>query len=305
MKTFPKSVLRFSVGIALMSQVSIARSEVIFEESFDACCTIEPIVATFDLPGPGRFRVTATNPDLSLDGFLYVELLQDGERRFIMEGIYFGYTEIPAFNGQITLGVATRVFEFSAPQSIVDLGSLDYRLRYFANGIENAGINMLRVEYIPLSIGACGTALLTITSPPGGTPCEPPEGTLSFDAGDGGILVLRKTSIGSGGGGIEVYVDSIGYGHSAHDGPPTPVYYTVAVSPGTHDLKVRHNDTVFGDNSGTRTEEVYFCPSTSIPDACEDCDPDGDCCPADLDCDGDVDAADLAILLGSWGECTE
>lgn len=27
------------------------------------------------------------------------------------------------------------------------------------------------------------------------------------------------------------------------------------------------------------------------------------CCPADLDCDGDVDAADLAQLLGSWGAC--
>ncbi|MDZ4754404.1 MAG: hypothetical protein SGJ11_07890 [Phycisphaerae bacterium] len=24
-------------------------------------------------------------------------------------------------------------------------------------------------------------------------------------------------------------------------------------------------------------------------------------CPADLDADGDVDAADLAILLGAWG----
>lgn len=26
-------------------------------------------------------------------------------------------------------------------------------------------------------------------------------------------------------------------------------------------------------------------------------------CPADLDCDGDVDATDLAQLLGSWGTC--
>ncbi|MCZ6652850.1 MAG: hypothetical protein O7D91_07470, partial [Planctomycetota bacterium] len=27
--------------------------------------------------------------------------------------------------------------------------------------------------------------------------------------------------------------------------------------------------------------------------------------PADLDIDGDVDAADLAILLGSWGLCPD
>jgi hypothetical protein len=27
------------------------------------------------------------------------------------------------------------------------------------------------------------------------------------------------------------------------------------------------------------------------------------CCPADLDCNGIVDASDLATLLGSWGAC--
>ena len=34
MKTVPASVLRFSVGIALMSQISIARSEVILRNRF-------------------------------------------------------------------------------------------------------------------------------------------------------------------------------------------------------------------------------------------------------------------------------
>lgn len=28
------------------------------------------------------------------------------------------------------------------------------------------------------------------------------------------------------------------------------------------------------------------------------------CCPADLDCNGIVDASDLATLLGSWGPCS-
>jgi hypothetical protein len=31
--------------------------------------------------------------------------------------------------------------------------------------------------------------------------------------------------------------------------------------------------------------------------------PPGPDCPADFDGDGDVDAADLAVLLGSWGPC--
>ena len=35
--------------------------------------------------------------------------------------------------------------------------------------------------------------------------------------------------------------------------------------PGTHELRVCHNDTFFPDNTGTRTEEVYFLPCDAIP----------------------------------------
>ena len=32
---------------------------------------------------------------------------------------------------------------------------------------------------------------------------------------------------------------------------------------------------------------------------------DASACPADLDNDGDVDATDLAMLLGNWGPCAD
>lgn len=264
---------RIGIGLVLaltcVTGIRSARSEVILEYSFDASAPIPPMKTTYDLPGPGRFRVTALNPDLSLDGRAYVEATQGGTRRYYMDGIFFGYTDVPAFFGQATEGVGTRVYEFDAPQSIVDLGPLDYRLSYNVNGTENTGNNTVRLEYFPLNIEASGPPLLTITSPPGSTGCEPQAGTFAFDAGVGGTLVLRKTSIGNGGGGIEVYVDSLGYGFTHHLGTPTPAFYTVEVGPGTHDLKICHNDTFFGDNSGTRTEEVYFLPSTSIPTVSE------------------------------------
>ena len=48
----------------------------------------------------------------------------------------------------------------------------------------------------------------------------------------------------------------------------------------------------FGDEGDITWEEAFpvECPSTPL-------------CPADLDGDGSVSAADLAILLGSWGPC--
>jgi hypothetical protein len=56
------------------------------------------------------------------------------------------------------------------------------------------------------------------------------------------------------------------------------------------------------------------CNENGIPDECDIADetssddngngvPDECDCPADFDGDGDVDAADLAVLLGSWGPC--
>ena len=44
------------------------------------------------------------------------------------------------------------------------------------------------------------------------------------------------------------------------------------------------------DDNGTDSGSAYLFGESAL-------------CPADLDCDGDVDAFDLAILLGSWGPC--
>lgn len=183
--------------------------------------------------------------------------------------IFFGYTGGPAYRGQTTQGAAQRVYDFSVPQSIADLGSLDYVVNYTANGTENTGTNVIRLEFLPLSIEVSGTPLMTITSPPTGTLCVPDPGALSFDADSGGTLVLRKTSTGNGGGGMEVYVDGLGHGFTVHYVSLSPEYYTLEVGPGIHDLVVCHNDDWWPDNTGTRTEEIYFLPSTPIPTVSE------------------------------------
>lgn len=65
-------------------------------------------------------------------------------------------------------------------------------------------------------------------------------------------------------------------------------------------------------------DDSIDCNANGVPDACDisnatssDCDTDGipdECetpCPADLNCDGAVGPADLAMLLGNWGTCTD
>ena len=42
------------------------------------------------------------------------------------------------------------------------------------------------------------------------------------------------------------------------------------------------------------------CDDNGVPDSCEGC---GEC-PADADCDGQIGAFDLAVLLGNWGPVT-
>ncbi len=72
------------------------------------------------------------------------------------------------------------------------------------------------------------------------------------------------------------------------------------------------------DNCALFNPGQLDCQPNGIGDVCDiadgtSSDDDGDCVPdecacapvADLDCDGDVDAFDLALLLGSWGPCPE
>ena len=77
------------------------------------------------------------------------------------------------------------------------------------------------------------------------------------------------------------------------------------------------NGNAIDDPTDIATGTSADCNDNSIPDECDiaggdssDCDSDGipnecDPCVADLDCDGSVEAADLAFLLGSWGLCPE
>ena len=59
-----------------------------------------------------------------------------------------------------------------------------------------------------------------------------------------------------------------------------------------------------GDGQGLWNDASGLGPGPGIVEVEElTCVADPSCCPADLDCDGDVGAADLAILLASWGEC--
>ena len=289
MTTTPSVTYTCIAVLGLLSSVVEGQAQVVFDYTFDASADFTPIdLPEFDIPDEGRFCVTLIDPDASLDGRITVII--GGDERGYLDGMHFGYTGVPAFPGATTVGLPARVIEFSADQHLADLGPLSFRMTYTPNGTENIGTNRVILEYIPQTITTpTGLPVLSITSGPMEPNCE---GPVEFDAGlRGGFLVTRKTAIGDGGGGHAVYVDGLGYGYTQNDirfgNPTSPEYYILEVGPGLHVLELCHNDTVWGDNSGTRVLVVFFVPT----------------CPGDLTKDGTVGILDFLMLLGNWGGC--
>jgi hypothetical protein len=256
--------------IVLVAGVCIAQSgvqagtgsELIFEHAFDASVSFGQTVATFDVPTAGTFRVTTLNPDLSSDGYFGILLREGTTLRYQFEGMLFGFTATPAYHGVIVEGVESRLFEFSVHQSIADLGSLNFEVYYnLPNGTNNpGGTNTVRLEFLPQMITPAGAPILSISSDPMVLACEPPDGSVTFDAGDGARLIVRTTSFGNGvEGGHEIYVDGSGYGYTLCSVlTSTPEFYTVEVGAGLHEVQICHNDGFFPDNGNMpRDAEIY------------------------------------------------
>ncbi len=91
-------VLATSVLLAQAAHAGTG-SELLFEHAFDASVTFgDQTVATYDVPAAGTFRVTALNPDTSRDGYFSITLVEGTTTRYQLEGILFGFTDVPAYH---------------------------------------------------------------------------------------------------------------------------------------------------------------------------------------------------------------
>jgi hypothetical protein len=132
----------------------------------------------------------------------------------------------------------------------------------FGGGVDNTGVDSVTLDYVPEKIEDDVSRAQYVTSLIS-NPHEENEVSVEFNAHTPGKLILEATSRGRGGGAHMVYLDEdcIGGSNTGNYSGVGPAYKTVPVmEAGNYVLTVRHEDTYFPDNQGTRGINVYYLP---------------------------------------------
>jgi|GEM_PF-4977584 len=256
-------MLRKACLFAILSILVFAGAsygEVILEHSFDASSSFNSTsITSYEVPGPGRFRLTLINPDASADGWLVIEFF-DPAPRIQLDGVHFGYPD--DYRGSVVSGLAQLVAEFSVDDEFLGWGVLDVQMQYTANGNENTGTNTVRVEYLPEPIVPSGPVELSFTS--AASDRDVCSGAVPISLPAPGWLLVRNTAVGTLGGGHEVIIDGSIIGYTNHAGAPTPEFSVFEIAEGAHQLELCHDD-VNASGSGTRTAEITTQTRVDVP----------------------------------------
>ena len=227
----------------------------------------------FSLPaGEGRIIARLYNPDSSADGTFYLTndtLLQSGEPAYFNNGMFYGTADEPIFpNVYVTQGVEELWYVFPVK---AEWGASDYIPGYSSwNGTGASGTNQLQMWYSPDPLSTDGLQkVLNIVS----QPLQANFVSVTFDAGDGGTLLLDMVQTGGddgphSGGFHSLYIDGRGVLYKDVGTPPQirGIYTGLAIGPGTHTIKIQHEDNGWGDNIGVRETDLYFSPEILVPE---------------------------------------
>jgi hypothetical protein len=216
---------------------------------------------TFQAPLDGRLLIQMDNPDGSADGEITFRNLTTGLH--YNDGLFYGTTNDPLYNPytwprvRITQG---RAYSLYALPVLAGWGPCNYDVSYASRrGTQNIGINRISIRYIPRPLIRAGAELLvSLTSERFESNLE----STTFDANDGGMLLLDLVQHGTGGGYHSVYLDGRGIEYNQVGDPHRVmgIHTAIEVAAGTHDLMIRHEDDGWGDNTGVRQTDVYFIP---------------------------------------------
>ncbi|MCK6554690.1 DUF4215 domain-containing protein [Candidatus Binatia bacterium] len=231
---------------------------VLREAEFDAATGPPEISVT--APRSGHVTVRYLNPDSGPGGMLHCDLFgEDGTHLFSAEvfnalgtgGVCLGASDY-------AVGVSERVFKFPVSGGArVVLGG------YNPSPRGPTGRDRLVIAYSPTPI------LRPVTAPDlhiSSGPLEENSVSAELSVPAEAFALLNATALGSGGGGFGVSQDGSSIGclqlHLGRVGSP----FLMAVSSGTHLIRITHEDPYFPDNSGTRSADLYLV--SVPPDTC-------------------------------------
>jgi len=215
----------------------------------------------FRAPVDGQLLVNMDNPDGSADGEIVFTNVTTGLR--YNDGLFYGTTNYPLFNPQTWPRVRIaqgRIHSLYVLPVLAGWGSCDYDVSYVSRrGTQNTGTNSITITYIRRPLTQAGAELLvSLTS----DPFESNSESATFDAGNGGWLLLDLLQSGTGGGNHSVYLNGRGIEYNQVGLPPSVmgIHTAIEVGAGTYNLMIRHEDNAWADNKGVRRTDVYFIP---------------------------------------------
>ena len=228
---------------------------------------------SFSLPaGDGRLVARLYNPDASADGTFYMTnetLLGAGQPAYYNNGMFYGTLDEPIFpNVYVTEGIEEAWY---AGPVRAEWGASDYSLQYGSwNGTGASGTNRLQVWYSsePLSSDGLPQILSLVSQPQ-----QANSASVTFDAGDGGALILDMVQTGGddgphSGGFHSLYIDGRGVLYK-DVGTPLQIrriYTALNIDAGWHTIKLQHEDSGWSDNIGVRQTDIYFDSDSLVPE---------------------------------------
>lgn len=227
--------------------------------------------AWFTPPSDGKLVLTFENPDSSADGKLQIQV---GGSGFICDRSGCPRPDLklwerPILSGYannswdpVTIGLPSYRVEFSAYK---DWGNVSISVHYWQDGVDNAGIDRVTIDFVPETIQDLVPQAQFLTSLYS-EPNRPNETTVNFYAEAPGFLILKATSKGGGGGGHMLYLNDLcigGIDTGEFWGSGADYKVLPLLDAGYYALKLRHEDgpyDYYSDNYGMRGTEVYYAP---------------------------------------------
>lgn len=221
----------------------------------------ESAVVAYEVPTEGRLRFTLLNPDQSRDGPFHARILTPEPRAFVVPTCRCSSTvdlHYPPCEG--AAGVLMSTIELA-----VSPGPVTFYLHYFVRAQQDkTGPDTFVVCFVPEPISPPQSSMMgTFTVDP-----QEQKSATFVIPGPGQVIVDVTNPGTSGNGWFGLYMNGIAVSttqmRDTFPQHPQATPHKVVIprdAPGAWEFKIAHEDSLWGDNEGVRSADIYFVPT--------------------------------------------